>query len=1224
MKIHEVVARDLSDEPQSVVKVYETGRLKSDITEYVLTDRLAEEFAKVMRPVVDAGTPAFAGTDRIGVWVSGFFGSGKSHFAKIAGHLLADTTVGDTSARRLFGTLIKRGRQHDEELAELFQEAANYKLSSLLVPFDITALHTAAAEGNVALTFLRAFYQALGLSKITAFAELELILKKAGVHDQLPALYLGKAGVPWDEDRDFAASSSTFADCLTELLPTKYPTSEKAFEVLEFAQGEDRSLNIDKVVDKLISSLDQSGSNQRLVFVADEVGAWAKPDLKRIEQIRALAEVVASKGKGRIWIIATSQEKLSAIVQNAPTIDAKYADELLERLEARFKVNVHLESSEVGEVIETRILSKKPTAHEALSALWSEHQSQLADIAEPPGLKVGSGYPAAEHDSFIDDYPFLPYQLQAASDIFGGMRGVKVSSGARSMIKVAFDALRDLKDEELGKVVSWDQIFDSANQDNEFADEQYLGSQGLTYIASADKAVVGTPIVPSRLLKVLWLVGRSASIPRSAPNLARLLVDDLAQDVLQLEQNVETTLQALSQSAPPYVRQDTATGQWRFLTLDQVTIEQVVDRITKEMKQKAVRDEIFSLFTSHLQTRFPGRITVGKTNTPFTYGTYFSGTAIKNEASPVQLHVSLANTETAQRAAESNVGELEGPLVHWVIDPPESLEVRLRRAIAIAKLPADEEYQRVATDRTRREAENLQLEADELNRDAAFAVERVLEGGRLLWSGDVAELGSNGDKSARASVEDALRKAIQAKYSRFKDGDKPFKETNIPKLFTAAPKDRGSLDPDLNLFSPDGHLHGNSTLVEAISRFLTTSMKTTGSDLAGFFGDVPYGWQADLLRYVVAAMLVDGKVVADSAGKTYDNPRDSATQKLFGTAQFRSTRFLVEENPLTPAELSAAGSLLVELRLKSNDGSEIGVRDAVNRLANDLSKRQLLVERAKQAGMPLPAEYEQISTMLDEITQPGSRAKVIRSFIEREQALRKADQALAKLEEFDRHHGLSQYQRAGLLADAVHLAGLDEDPNLGERITNALEQLDALRTQARVLEEWDGAFVQYQSDLIDAFQSVYAPLRQDLHNRVGVARARVESMVEYEVLSASDKAKVRAEFFGTGKPFALVSVPELHDAQQLIAANAEYSVNHLRAALSAIDRELSGAESRVLGLHGEEMKRRGEEAKTERWSPSAAFAGHRFTKVEQVDEVFDAEKDRITTWIRDGKTVHVV
>ena len=1224
MKIRECIERPLSDEPQSVVKVYETAKLRTDIQEYVLTDRLAQDLAKVLEGVIDSARPGYAGTDKIGVWISGFFGSGKSHFAKLAGHLLADTPVGSDTARSVFGALLHRGRPSDDQLRELFQQGTNYRLACHLVTFDITALHAAAADKNVGLTFLRGFYHSLGLSDVIPFAERELELQSAGKYEEFLQLYDAKTGGAWAEDKDMITSSPRFAECLAELLPNRYPTSQLAHDSLRLSMEQVNALlTIDGIVDTLLRWLDASqkaSANKaphRLVFVADEVGAWAGRDMKRIEQLRSLIEVLSSKGQGRIWLLATSQEKLSAVVQNT-TADR----EMLQRLEARFGINVHLESSEVGTVIEDRILRKRPTSRQALVDLWDKRQAMLRDIAESPGLELGANYPRPERDRFVADYPFLPYQIEASADIFGGMRGVKVSSGARSMIRVVFDATRELADAELGSVVSWDRIFDSANRDNEFADEQYLGSQGLEYLNSADRDVTGTPVAPSRLLKTLWLIDKSPRIPRTERNLARLLVTQLDSDILQLESQVAETLAGLVQRN--FVRQEVTTGQWKFLTQDEVTVEKIVRRITDELKATEVRQEVSKLYSDRLLTLFNGRITHGKSNTTFEYAVLLSDVPLKNEQAPVKLRVAFAGTPAGHRAAEDSALYLEEPVVHWVVDLSQKLEERLRRAMAIERLPEDEEFRRIATDRTKKEAEKLEGEASQLRRDAESEVEAVFRSGVLHYAGDSVQLAEQ-NGGTRAKVEIALRNRIDAKYFRFTEGDRAFKAENVDKLFTVPPSSRAGLDPNLGLFDADGHVHGNHVLVEAVTDYLRATSKNSGQDLADNFARPPFGWQADLLRYLAAAMFVDGKLsAADRAGKRYDNPRQAAARALFGTLAFRTTRLEVEEEAITPAESTAARSLLTDLGHPPADGSEVALKEATLLLCGDLSKRLSAVEKAKEVELPLPDLYGKIPLLVEEIETAGSRTKVIRALLAEAEPLKSGYSALKQLEEFGKHAGFAQYRRSQQLLAAALQAGLAEDSAWGPKVQEARDEMESLRQQKRVLDEWDGAFKRYRLQVLDAFRAVYLPLRKDLSQRTEGAHKTVLDMPEYQALELGDKAQIRTRFLAEGKPLHPVIVPELRDEQQLLVANSEYSIPHLQAALAALDTQISAARGTVLKLYEEEQRRRGEESKTATWDMKKAFGGKRFETTEQVDAVFDTEKERVKAVILDGKTVEVV
>ena len=137
VKVKEVITRDLRNEPQPTVRVYEDAQLRTDFAEYVLTEALGREFDKVLERVVESAAPAAPVTNKVGVWVSGFYGSGKSHFAKLVGHTLANTQISGRNAREYMADLLRAGTPSHDRMRELLQEAANYPLSAMVVPFDI-------------------------------------------------------------------------------------------------------------------------------------------------------------------------------------------------------------------------------------------------------------------------------------------------------------------------------------------------------------------------------------------------------------------------------------------------------------------------------------------------------------------------------------------------------------------------------------------------------------------------------------------------------------------------------------------------------------------------------------------------------------------------------------------------------------------------------------------------------------------------------------------------------------------------------------------------------------------------------------------------------------------------------------------------------------------------------------------------------------------------------
>ncbi len=1222
--VRDTIARDLGKEipGNGVVKVAEQSMLAVDLNEYVLTSQLAEDFHRILERVVQSARVDAPTTDRVGVWVSGFFGSGKSHFAKLVGHLIADTPTGDGSARELFRKHLRDDRQTDQKVAGALQEATTHGIKADLVAFDITALQAQPNE-NVGLIILRAFYRSLGLSSVISFATRELELMEKGRYDEFLRLYEETNGISWATDKDQELSDTQFAACLAMLLPERYSSADNALASLTHAIDAIQGYTIQDVTSQLKAWADkrskEDGRPRLVVFVADEVGAWAGRRLQRIEQVRTLVEGFSSQGGGRLWLIATSQERLSEVILNSDEVASqKEADHLLERLTARFPLNVHIESSEVGAVIEDRILRKRPTARPDLAALHESARANIADIGESPGIELGGRYPQADLDAFVRDYPFLPYQLPAAADLFGVMRGVKISSGARSMLKVALDAAASVGGRPLGAIVPWDGIFDSANRGNEFADEQYLGSQGLEYIAQADRDLAGIAPLdrPSRLLKVLWLVQRSQRIPRTVANVARLLAERLDQDILGLERDVQATLEALAKLS--YVRKDPATSAWRFLTPDEVTVEKIVSRIARDdIRETDIRRERQDLVATHLRRVATGRINMGKTQTVFQYGVFLNEAALVNEDAVVQLRVHFADAGKAKQVAEGYAAYLKTPEVHWVVTLPQQLDERLRRVLATRRLPTDDEFQRIATQRTKDEARKLEDEASRLLADAGRDVERALQGGVLYWGGSQEAV--TGD--ARPRVDAALRDRLTVVFTRFNDGDRPFTPAHVDRLFAVPPADRAALDPGLGLFDVEGHVHGNHPVAEELSHYLKSGLATNGQAVVANFRSDPFGWPIDLVRYAAAALFVDGRLRAvDQTGKSYDNPKDSAARAQFGTGPFRNLRLEVEEEPPTPVEISAGRALLSDLGFPTGDAGEVTLGDALARALRDITTRLAVADRAQQAAFPLPTVYDETRVVVDEIAEAGSRAKRLRALLARTQEVRDGHAATKRLQTFVDAKGLEQCTRSRGLMSAALAAGLDADETWGLQVAEASEQLGALVEQRRVLDEWDGAYREHRETLIKAFRAVYEPLRAKARTLTEDARNSLLDSAEFEELEQERRLRIRMEFLASGRPLSEVPEVALKSDEDLLAANGTFSISHLRARLTSIDGVLSTARQRVLA----ELAAQQPSPKVAGWNPKEDFGGRVFTKTEEVDEAFDQAREKVKAMVRSGKAVRVV
>jgi hypothetical protein len=478
--------------------------------------------------------------------------------------------------------------------------------------------------------------------------------------------------------------------------------------------------------------------------------------------------------------------------------------------------------------------------------------------------------------------------------------------------------------------------------------------------------------------------------------------------------------------------------------------------------------------------------------------------------------------------------------------------------------------------------------------------------------------------STKLEVEKALRDRIDAKYTRFAEGDLVFNPNNVEKVLTTPPSDRGQLDPGLGFFDPAGHVLPDHPALEAVIKHLRATTKNSGKDLIEYFRKPPFGWAADLIRYVVAAMFVEGRVSAkEPSGKVVEDPRLPATRSLFGTAQFRNARFEVEENPPTSQERSDARALLIELGTAPTDDGEIALKEAILQLAGRLLERMQAVVKARETPLPLPEVYDRIDTIREELLGEGSRAKIIRTLVVHAGELRETHGALGRLEIFVKHNGLAQYRRARELLGLALEAGLAEDPERGGVISAARQQWDAVEDQRRVLEEWDGPLANYRAKVVEAYRAAYAPLREDLVHRVAERRSAITVMREFEELTTTHRAEVRARYLADGQPLAEVASLEVRDEEQLVRATRELSIPHMRARLAALEREVSLAKTLVLKLYAEQLDEKGGPPPAV-WDPAGFFSGTQFSTPDEVDMVFDAAKEEVKALIREGKIVRIL
>ena len=501
--VREVIQRDLGRQVEGVVKVFDRSALAAELREYVVTDKIEDELKRIFDTFTQVSETLRRGggaRDVVGMWISGFFGSGKSHFAKVLGHLLQNDPLADGSGDSCHDAFVghlsdtPRGRDVRLRLGEV-------KLGTQVrtIAFEIKSRQSLNNPNSVGEILLSEFYRQTGLAENFVVARIEQRLQQRGTLDELANAYEAEFGDPWRSAKgrdDLLTVRRRLAAVLPRVDPAEYGDRPSAKNALGDMFRHEK-ITAEGIADELVAWVEAQpttgGRVQHLVFVVDEMGAFIGDSTERISELNSLAEMIGNKSKGRVWLIVTSQQDLEKVVDRT-----NFQPALVGRLNARFDLKPHLISDEIDKVVAERILKKRPAQEPPLRALYHAHEGAIAQLAD---VRASRHLGTLSERTFVDCYPFLPHQIRLAQDIFEAISGFRISGGVRSMIAVVMEALQDVADEELGVIVSFDQVFDAV--ENDLLSQEYLGASGVRAIRDSDQRVPDASIDPARVLKVL-------------------------------------------------------------------------------------------------------------------------------------------------------------------------------------------------------------------------------------------------------------------------------------------------------------------------------------------------------------------------------------------------------------------------------------------------------------------------------------------------------------------------------------------------------------------------------------------------------------------------------------------------------------------------------------------------------------------------------------------------
>lgn len=526
MKIADLFDKDIRREINGVIKVGQRDEvnLEQELSEYVVTKELDKHFHAFFERYTSALDQP---TDKMGVWISGFFGSGKSHFLKILSYLLENRQVREMRAVEYFD----EKRVPDSILRSNINRSANISADVILFNIDSKADSTSKNQKDaIVKVFQKAFDEHLGyFGTVPETAEFERTLDKRGQYEAFKQAFELVAGNSWVNCCD---AWLFHQDDIVAALQSSAGMSQEAANQLVENHGQSYSLSPEKFAQVVKAYVDTKGSQHHIVFMVDEVGQYVGDSTALMLNLQTVVEDLGTHCHGKAWVIVTSQEAIDEITKNR----VKGND--FSKIVGRFGRPLSLSSANTDEVIKMRLLRKRGESVEAaLSELYERKTASLknqinftSDCQDLPGYRSCK--------EFIAAYPFIPYQFTLLQKVFTQVRlmgssGKHLASGERSLLDAFQIAGKQVCDQEVGILVPFYTFY--------LAIEGFLDSVITQVIVQAAENSQLQP-TDMDLLKTMFMVKYVKEIRSNLENLTTLSLNSIDQDRLKLKEQVQEAL----------------------------------------------------------------------------------------------------------------------------------------------------------------------------------------------------------------------------------------------------------------------------------------------------------------------------------------------------------------------------------------------------------------------------------------------------------------------------------------------------------------------------------------------------------------------------------------------------------------------------------------------------------------------------------------------------------
>lgn len=574
MQLTEIFAKDVQRPIEGVIKADDVAHLGTEVDEYVLTN----EAAKGLELLMEAYTNY---TNANGVWISGFFGSGKSHLLKMLAHLLGDVEGDDFPRERVSESF--RAKATDAFLPPLLHKAERIPAKSLLFNIDQKATLISKDQTDALLrVFVKVFDESRGYYGDQGhIARFERQLDDEDQLDAFKDAFLEVSGRDWVERRPSFGLPTVRRQVNEAYAQIAGLDATTAPDILKTYQ-DTYSVSIEDFADEVRAWLDKQPAGYRLNFFVDEVGQFIGSNTHLMLNLQTIAESLNTKCGGRAWVFVTSQEDMDKVVGDR----TKQQGNDFSKIQARFKTRVKLTSADVEEVIRKRLLEKNDKGTQVLDAVYAQESANFKTLFDfVDGAKTYRNFTDEAH--FVGTYPFVSYQFPLFQAAIEGIsdhnvfEGRNSSVGERSMLGVVQQVAKDIGDVEIGSLATFDAMFAGIRASLKSAAQRSIDR------AERDLPDSGSPVtkLAVRLLKALFLVKYVESFQATPRNLTVLVYNRFGLDLPALSKQVQEALTLLETQT--YVQRNG--NIYEYLTNEEQVIEEEIKNVEIDSSEVSTR-----------------------------------------------------------------------------------------------------------------------------------------------------------------------------------------------------------------------------------------------------------------------------------------------------------------------------------------------------------------------------------------------------------------------------------------------------------------------------------------------------------------------------------------------------------------------------------------------------------------------------------------------------------